>query len=475
MPDSPVVEVKGVSKFYRIWENPAARLRWGLVESLTRLTVGKDRVAARLEAKAPKYYRDFYALQDVSLRLLPGESLGIMGRNGSGKSTLLQIIAGTLQATSGTAETHGRIGALLELGSGFNPEFTGLENVYLNAALLGLSRKQTDAKLDQILDFADIGEFIDQPVKTYSSGMVVRLGFAVQTAVDPEVLIVDEALAVGDESFQRKCFRRLDVLKKAGTSLLFVSHAAPQVVELCDHAILLVKGRVSCEGKPKLVVNEYHRQIYGASESRAEITQSENSPNSVPESTTTTNWETTVDNLITPDDESYFGDLKHDDAVQAYDSAGAEISSPWIETEAGQKVNHLTRGRTYCYNYFVTFKSTLSQVRFGASIKLPSGLELAGMASHRSNERVTEIAAGTRCRVRFRFVCRLLPGAYFLNAGVLCIDGEGKEFFAHRLVDACYFRVNFEPDLPVNATVDLLDSVEVDFRINPNGPISPIA
>ena len=472
MPDSPVVEVKGVSKFYRIWESPAARIQWALVESLTRITASKDRVAERLEAKAARYFRDFYALQDVSLRLFPGESLGIMGRNGSGKSSLLQIIAGTLRPTSGTAQTRGRIGALLELGSGFNPEFTGLENVYLNAALLGLNRKQTDAKLDQILDFADIGDFIDQPVKTYSSGMVVRLGFAVQTAVDPEVLIVDEALAVGDESFQRKCFRRLDSLKKTGTSLLFVSHAAPQVVELCDHAILLVKGRVSCVGKPKLVVNEYHRQIYGASDSRAEIAQPETS-NAEP--TATVNWETTVSNRTKPEDDSYFGDLKNDDSIHAYESAGAEISSPWIETEAGRNVNHLTRGHTYAYNYFVTFKSTLTQVRFGASIKLPTGLELAGMASHRSHERIAEVAAGTRCRVRFNFVCRLLPGAYFLNAGILCIDGEGKEFFAHRLVDACYFRVNFEPDLPVNATVDLLDSVEVDFSIPASGSLPRIA
>ena len=474
MKDSPVVEVQGVSKSYRIWTTPAARLQWPFVESLTRLTTGRKNRESRLQAKAKAYYHDFYALEDVSLRLFPGQSLGIMGRNGSGKSTLLQIIAGTLQPTRGTAATWGRIGALLELGSGFNPEFTGLENVFLNAALLGLNRKQTNERLDQILDFADIGEFIDQPVKTYSSGMVVRLAFAVQTAVDPEVLIVDEALAVGDESFQRKCFRRLDMLKKAGTSLLFVSHAAPQVVELCDHAMLLVKGRVSCEGKPKLVVNEYHRQIYGAGDSRAKTARENQGSEVVPE-LMPAQWETTVENLVDPQDESYFGEMKHDGAVHAYASVGAEISPPWIENESGQRVNHLTRGCTYSYHYYVTFSAALIHVRFGASIKLPTGLELAGMASHPSNERMAEVAAGTRCRVKFSFVCRLLPGAYFLNAGVLCIDGEGKEFFAHRLVDACYFRVNYEPDLPVNAIVDLLDTVEVDFSINPQGPVPKLA
>ena len=466
MSTEPLIEARNVSKRYRIWENPAARLKWSVVQGLRKFTPPDTWPSRRLTRVSESYYRDFFALEDVSLCVRPGQSVGIMGRNGSGKSTLLQIIAGTLRPTKGFAHTRGRIGALLELGSGFNPDFTGRENVFLNAALLGLNKKATEAKFDQIADFADIGDFIDQPVKTYSSGMVVRLAFAVQTAVEPEILIVDEALAVGDESFQRKCFRRLASLKENGMSLLFVSHAAPQVVELCDHALLLVNGRVSCEGAPKQVVNEYHRQIYGAS-TKGDAPPRKTAPRAKPTSVVA-GWKTSVVNRQHREDESHWTELPPNTALHTYDHAGARICIPWIENSAGERVNHLTRGVTYFYNYVVEFDQDLSGVRFGAAIKTPTGLELAGMTSHRGTERVSHVAANTRCRVRFAFECRLLPNIYFLNAGVLAIDGEGKEYFAHRLVDACMFRVTYEPDLPVNATIDLLDRVDIDFEVDEN-------
>ncbi|MGH9428706.1 MAG: polysaccharide ABC transporter ATP-binding protein, partial [Terriglobia bacterium] len=209
------------------------------------------------------YGRDFCALQDVSFEVGRGEAVGIIGRNGSGKSTLLQILAGTLSPSQGEVSVQGRVAALLELGSGFNPEFTGRENVYLNASLLGLSRKQTDACFEEIARFAEIGQFIDQPVKTYSSGMVIRLAFAVQTAIEPEVLIIDEALSVGDFFFQQKCAKRMRELREKGTTLLFVSHDMSVVRDLCQRAAYLRKGKLAYFGNSAQAIQHYFQEDGG--------------------------------------------------------------------------------------------------------------------------------------------------------------------------------------------------------------------
>lgn len=249
------LQINGVSKCYLIYDRPQDRLKQaiaGRVHSAVKL------FAPRRSARA--YYREFWALRDVSFSIRQGEAVGIVGRNGSGKSTLLQIIAGTLAPTAGTVEVNGSVAALLELGSGFSPEFTGRENVYLNASLLGLSREETDAKFDEIAAFADIGAFIDQPVKTYSSGMMVRLAFAVQTAVDPQILIIDEALAVGDMFFQAKCMARLRNLMSKGVTILFVSHDIGTVRQLCSEAVYLNQGAVIDQGPVQRVTDHYQRQ-----------------------------------------------------------------------------------------------------------------------------------------------------------------------------------------------------------------------
>ncbi|MDW8356241.1 MAG: ABC transporter ATP-binding protein, partial [Bryobacterales bacterium] len=204
------------------------------------------------------YGREFWALRNVSFEVRRGETVGIIGRNGSGKSTLLQIIAGTLAPTEGEVQVKGRVAALLELGSGFNPEFTGRENVYLNGTILGLSREEIDARFDDIVAFADIGGFIDQPVKFYSSGMMLRLAFAVSTTIDPDVLIIDEALAVGDVFFRQKCYRRLEDLRQRGVAILFVSHAMLDVKQLCDRAVLLDQGRTIFKGRAGEAVERYY-------------------------------------------------------------------------------------------------------------------------------------------------------------------------------------------------------------------------
>ena len=250
------LRVENVSKQYRIYNRPGDRLK----ESLTR---GRW-----------KRHREFWALKDVSFELEAGTITGIIGPNGSGKSTLLQIIAGTLEPTHGQVWYEGRIAALLELGAGFNPEFTGIENIFMNAALLGFSRRETETRLAEIERFAEIGDFIHQPVKTYSSGMYVRLAFAIAVSSDPEILIVDEALAVGDAVFQQRCLRRIKELQERGRIILFVSHDPAAVRALCSRAILLNGGQVVADGKPTDVFNRYQKIIMAREEAYNETERS---------------------------------------------------------------------------------------------------------------------------------------------------------------------------------------------------------
>ena len=257
MPDEIAISASQLTKAYHIWTDPAQRLFSPLLAETGRLLPGAAGNA--LKRRAAAGYRDFFALKDVAFEVRRGEAVGIVGRNGAGKSTLLQLIAGTLQPTSGRIQVNGRVAALLELGAGFNPDFTGRENVHLSAAVLGLSRQETERRFDEIAAFADIGDFLDQPVKTYSSGMMMRLAFAVNTCVDPDILIVDEALSVGDAPFQAKCFRRLRQLIDNGVSLLFVSHDLGTVRSICSRALWLKGGRTEMWGEAKQVAREYEK------------------------------------------------------------------------------------------------------------------------------------------------------------------------------------------------------------------------
>jgi lipopolysaccharide transport system ATP-binding protein len=256
------IKVQNLSKCYHIYDNPRDRLKQFIAPRLQRLTLQQPK----------QYFREFWALNDVSFEIKKGETVGIIGRNGSGKSTLLQMICGTLNPTHGSIETNGRIAALLELGSGFNPEFTGRENVYMNASVLGLSNQEIDERFDDIVAFADIGEFIEQPVKTYSSGMMVRLAFAVIAHVDADILIIDEALAVGDAFFTQKCMRFLHKFMKTGT-VLFVSHDTASIKSLCNYAIWIEKGQVLQEGTPKDVCELYLEAFYEAQQGKSSSTK----------------------------------------------------------------------------------------------------------------------------------------------------------------------------------------------------------
>ena len=373
MSSDVAISVSDLSKCYQIYDRP------------------QDRLLQMLSRNKKQYYREFRALSGVSFEVKKGETVGIVGRNGAGKSTLLQIICGTLAPSEGAAEVSGRIAALLELGSGFNPEFTGRENVFFNASILGLEEEETAKRFDGIAAFADIGEFIDQPVSTYSSGMVVRLAFAVAINVNPEILIIDEALSVGDELFQRKCFSRIEAMKKAGATILFVSHSGGAIIELCDKAILLDKGEQLAFGIPKYIVAQYQKMLFAPKDKQNSIRDSirlnEISENPGCEVENDFSHERrlqaakeerhqVVNELL----ETFDLGLKPPSMIE-YESHGAYIGTPKILTLAGEQVNGLIRGRQYKYCYVVNFDRYSTQVRFGAVIRTTSGFSLGGMLS----------------------------------------------------------------------------------------------
>ncbi len=452
------IRVTDLSKSYQIYDNPRDRLKQFILPHLQRL--------AGLSQK--QYFKAFRALNDVSFEVKKGETLGIIGRNGSGKSTLLQIICGTLTPSSGEVETRGRVAALLELGSGFNPEFTGRENVYLNAAVLGFSKEAIDARFDDIVAFADIGEFINQPVKMYSSGMVVRLAFAVAINVDPEILVVDEALSVGDELFQRKCFSRIETIRACGATILFVSHSGSTVIELCDRALLMDSGEKLVVGIPKQIVGYYQRILYAPG----------NKKNAIREQIRRMDGHI-VGGVKAIDDKPKADQaaIKHSQDLQesfdpnfkptstiAYESHGAHIESPAILTLADEQVNNLIRGKTYRYAYTVHFSKSASNVRFGMLIKTISGLELGGGESaNPGNNSLTYVGAGSNYRVEFRFRCTLNPGVYFLNAGVVG-DVDGCETFLHRMIDIAMFRVQPDNNSLATGIIDFECFPEIECR-----------
>ena len=441
------IKVENLSKAYQIYDQPNDRLKQFVLPRLQRAVGMTPR----------QYYRDFWALKDVSFEVKKGETVGIIGRNGSGKSTLLQLICGTLNPTYGRIQANGRIAALLELGSGFNPEFTGRENVYMNAAVLGVSREEVDARFNEITAFADIGDFIDQPVKSYSSGMFMRLAFAVASNVDPDILIVDEALAVGDEKFQRKCFSRLEDLKENGASILFVSHSGGTIVELCDRAILLDAGEKLSDGLPKLIVARYQKLLYAPEDKHLAIReQIRRMVDAVAESIDADNSNESAEPCVRAPElqESYDPNLKPESTTE-YESVGAYIETPVILNLSGERVNNLIRGKTYRYTYVVRFTKSASNVRFGMLIKTISGVELGGAVSAISPAKsVPFVQSGESYQIEFRFNANLNPGCYFMNAGVLGRLDNQLEQYLCRVLDAKMFRILSDDNSCATATVD---------------------
>ena len=451
MSSDVVISVRDVSKCYRIYDRPQDRLKQGLFSNR-------------------QYYREFWALRNISLDVHKGETVGIIGRNGSGKSTLLQIIAGTLSPTAGDVDVQGRVAALLELGSGFNPDYTGRENIYMNGTILGLSREEIDSYYEEIIDFADIGDFIDQPVKSYSSGMAVRLAFSVQAMVPKEILIVDEALAVGDELFQRKCFAKIDEFKKQGGTILFVSHAGSTIVELCDRAMMLDSGDSLMVGPSKKVVNLYQKLIYAPSDRkealRDEIRRQAESYAAQEELETAAAGADQSARQPAAElprakkevQEAMFDPHLIPQETVEYEPRGAKISDPEIVTLSGRRVNLLVKGKSYIWRYTVKFEERCENVRFGMLIKTASGLQLGGASTAQAGKGVPIVEAGDAYRVEFTFRPSLNTGTYFLNGGVLGVTAEG-EVYLNRGVDLAAFKI-----LPQS---DSLATALVDFQVIP--------
>lgn len=432
MPDTPAaIDAQGLSKDYPVFRRPQDRL-------LQMLCRGKKR-----------FFHSFSALKDVSLRVNPGETVGIVGCNGSGKSTLLQLICGTLTPTAGTVQVNGRVSALLELGAGFNPNFSGKENIYLNGAILGLSRKEIDAKYDDIVAFSGLrSEAIDQPVKTYSSGMYVRLAFAVAIASDPDILIIDEALAVGDEAFQRKCFGRLRDIQQRGGTILFVSHSSRTVTEICDRAILLDRGEMLMDGAPKEVISRYQKLIFAPAD------QYESVRNAIIKG---------KDPNITVTKKSKKEAPHHDPALVPesrveHEPKGAQIFDVTLTDNKDNPVNLLEKNSTVCYRYRVRFDVEAENVRFGMLIKTKSGVELGGASQQL--EQVASVAPGDVYDVTFRFQANLLEGTYFLNCGCSGIV-DGERTFLHRIHDALMFKILPDTNTAATGMIDFLPEVTV--------------
>lgn len=446
--DKVAISVQGISKMYQIYARPGDRLKQIIVPRLKRM----------MFIDSVDYFEYFWALQDVSFEVKKGHTVGIIGRNGSGKSTLLQLVCGTLSPTFGQVEVNGRVAALLELGAGFNTEFTGRENVYLNAALLGLGQRETDDRYQSIVDFADIGQFIDQPVKSYSSGMVVRLAFAIAINVDATVLVIDEALAVGDELFQRKCFAKLESLKESGVTILFVSHSASAVVELCDQAMLLEDGKRLAMGEPKYIVGQYQKMLFASDELRESLKSELCEKDRLDRSRTS---EDTKEQDSASSVEDFFDPALHPESTIEYESRGAVIENLRITTLAGKQVNHLVRGRRYVYCYDVRFTCETKFIQFGMLIKTTSGVALGGYHSSTTGKTgIAKAETGEIITAKFEFRCALNSGIYYLNAGVVgTVDGEERHI--HRLLDGCCFRVIDEPELLAQGKVDF----DISYRL----------
>lgn len=432
------IEARGLTKVYQVYAHPSDRLKQMLWRGRRR------------------FYEEFVAVRDVDLDLARGETVGIVGRNGSGKSTLLRMICGTLARSAGTLHVRGRVAPILALGAGFNPEFTGRENVLVNAAILGMPDALVRERLDSIAAFADIGPFFDRPVKSYSSGMYSRLAFAVAIHADPDVLVVDEILAVGDEAFNRKCFARIEEIKRSGAAILFVSHSPNMVVELCDRAVLMEAGERVLTADPKTVLARYHRLLYAPKSQvvqvREEIRRLDRGEDAGAASTPLAAAPRAGGRAT--EAPGRFDPLMRPESTVEYAPCGARIRNPRILDAAGRRVNVLTPGSWYSYAYEVEFDEDAFRVRFGMMIKLVTGFELAGQTTHPPRDGVEHVAAGAVAHVRFPFQVRLVPGVYFLNAGVHGIR-DGEAGYLHRVLDAEIFRVEPAGPSRITGTIDL--------------------
>ncbi len=421
------IRVEGLSKAYRIYPTPTDRLRQAIMPRLRRIVAPLLRAIGR-PVEPPPYFTEFWALRELSFEVAKGETVGIIGRNGSGKSTLLQLICGTLTPSQGQVSVQGRVAALLELGSGFNPEYWGRENVFLNASVLGLTREETVDRLDAILAFADIGEFIDQPVKTYSSGMAMRLAFAVVAHVDADVLIVDEALAVGDAYFQQKCFRWLREFQKRGT-VLFCGHDPGAVINLCSRAIWLDRGVVRMLGPAKQVTEAYGLFVHAATMGLPDTAVTLATDTAAEPPSSTAEAEIPADFAVV--DEAI---LPPQQGGGVFGSGLAEITGLVLTDAAGRRIVVVPGGSEVALIVRARASAALSSVIMGFQVKDRLGQVIFVDNTYRSfADRPVDVGAGESVRAEFRFrIPALLSGEYAV--GVAIASGTQAEHMVHHFV-----------------------------------------
>lgn len=406
------IEVKELEKAYKLYDKPSDRLREAL--GLTR----------------KKRYKEHYALKGVDMTIYQGETVGIIGTNGSGKSTILKIITGVLNPSKGSVSVNGRISALLELGTGFNMEYNGIENVYLNGTMMGFSKKEIDAKMDDILSFADIGEYVYQPVKTYSSGMFVRLAFAVAINIEPEILIVDEALSVGDVFFQAKCYHKFEEFKKMGKTILFVSHDLSSISKYCDRVVLLNQGVKLGEGTPKEMIDAYKQVLVG------QYPLSEEGE----------------DNLLDDKDIEAAAAAQADGAetlrnpdLLEYGTKSAVIEDYYVTDEADRRSNAIIKGQQCSVHMTVRFMEDLPAPIFAFTIKNIKGVEITGTNTMVEKAFLEPVKAGSIKHITFTQNIDLQGGEYLLSLGVTGYENEDFQVY-HRLYDVMNLTVISDKD-----------------------------
>ena len=394
------IAVDHISKVYKLYDKPM------------------DRMVEALGLTKKKKYREHFALSDVSFQVKKGECVGIIGTNGSGKSTILKIITGVLNPTGGTLTVNGRIQALLELGAGFNMEYTGIENIYMNGTMMGYSRKEMDEKLQDILDFADIGDYVKQPVKTYSSGMFVRLAFSVAINIDPEILIVDEALSVGDVFFQAKCYHKFEEFKKMGKTIIFVSHDLSSVSKYCDRVVLLNQGVKLGEGSPKEMIDDYKRVLVG----QYELPESKSESSLLNDE----QIQVAVQKKAAKQDTS---------KLLEYGTKEAVIEQFYMTDDRGTESKSIIKGSEFTIHMKVRFMADLPAPIFAFSIKTVKGTEITGTNTMFEKTFLESVKAGAVKDITFTQKMSLQGGEYLLSFGVTGYDGNDFQVY-HRLYDA---------------------------------------
>ena len=418
------IEVKDVTKVYRLYEKPI------------------DRLKESLHPKHKSYHKDFYALNGLSFHVEKGQTVGIIGTNGSGKSTILKIITGVLTPTTGEVNVDGKISALLELGAGFNMDYTGIENIYMNGTMMGFTKKEMDEKLQDILDFADIGDFVYQPVKTYSSGMFVRLAFALAINVEPEILIVDEALSVGDVFFQAKCYRRMEEIRQNGTTILMVTHDMGSIIKYCDKVVLLNKGEFIAEGEPGRMVDLYKKILANQMDSLREELENdfsggmeiEGSEKKVLSSREAAAAHTSADAGLMKEKITINTDRTE------YGDGRAEIFDLGLFDARGNLTNLLIKGETFTIKERIRFNAPLQNPIFTYTIRDKKGTDLSGTNTMYEGADVKPVGPGDVDDVSFTQKMTLQGGEYLLSMS--CTGFEGEEHVVyHRLYNVANITV----------------------------------